>query len=162
MSQPKTQLQQVTEHLLTGLTPYVTANSIDAWQENGTLLLNGEDKGAGSYQIAKWKHSAIIAIEKFPHLKVDPYNLLAMLAAFLLASDWPRDTYGLADPQIDLDIISNDNATVIIELELMDDIELIPDEEGPVLYLDNRYRVALAEVFVAEEAELVTGAGGDE
>jgi hypothetical protein len=154
------QLQQLTEFLLTSMQPYVTANSIDAWQEGGTLILSGEDLGTG-YQVAKWKHRAVIAIENFPHQQVAPYNLLAMLAAFLIDSGWPRDEYGLEDPTLDIDIISSDNATVIIEVELLDDIDLIPDATGPVLFNGARFSVALVNVNVAETVDVVTVPGGD-
>ena len=160
MSQNKTQLQKVTEFLLTGMQPYVTANSIDAWQEGGTLILSGEDLGTG-YRVAKWKHNAVIAIENFPHLKVAPYNLLALLAAFLLDSGWPRDEHGLTDPTLEIDVISSDNATVIIEVELMDDIDLIPDDSGPVLFDGARYSVALVPVNVAETVSVQLLPGGD-
>lgn len=156
-----TQLQKITEFMLQGMQPYVTANSIDAWQEGGTLILNGEDLGAG-YRVAKWKHNAVVVIENFPHRKVAPYNLLAMLAAFLLDSGWPRDEFGLSDPTLDIDIISKDNATVIIELELLDDIDLIPDEAGPVLFNSERYSVATVPVNVAEDVDVQTQPGGAE
>lgn len=160
MTQTVTQLQQVTAFLLKSLKPYVAPNNIDAWQEGGSLILSGEDRGAGGYQVAKWKHRATIALEKFPHHKVNPYNLLAMLAAFLIDSGWPRDVYGLSDPELDIDIISKDNATVLVELELLDDIDLIPDAEGPVLFNGQRYRVALVPVNVAEEVDVQTQPGG--
>lgn len=156
----KTQLQQLTEFLLQSMQPYVTANSIDAWQEGGTLILNGEDLGNG-YRVAKWKHNAVIVIENFPHLQVSPYNLLAMLAAFLLDSGWPRDEFGLSDPSLDIDIISNDNATVIIEVELLDDIDLIPDDSGAVYFNGARYSVALVPVNVAETVEVEIVPGGE-
>jgi hypothetical protein len=159
-SENKTQLQQVTEFILASLTPYIAANNIDAWQENGTIIINGEDTGAGGHQVAKWKHNAVIAIENFPHRRINPYNLIAMLAAFLIDSDWPRDTYGLTDPTLDIDPISKDNATVIIELELMDNIQLQPDENGPVLYGGSRYSVAGAIINYAETADLETQNGG--
>jgi hypothetical protein len=160
MSQSKTQLQQVTEFLLAGLQPYVKANNIDAWQEGGSLILSGEDMGAGGYQVAKWKHRATIAFENFPHHRVNPYNLLAMLAAYLIDSGWPRDEYDLADPELDIDVVSADNATVLVELELMDDIDLIPDTYGPVLFNGSRFRVALVSVNVAEDVDVVTQPGG--
>ena len=125
--QTKTQLQQLTEFLLASLQPVINANNIDAWQERGTLMLSGEDKGSDGYQVAKWKHSAVIALEDFPHRKINPYNLLAMVAAYMLDSNWPRDIYGLGDPEIDIDVVSKDNSTVLIEVQLMDDIDLIPD-----------------------------------
>ncbi len=160
MSQAKTQLQQVTEFLLAGLQPYVTANTIDAWQEGGSLILSGSDLGTEGYQVAKWKHRATIAFEKFPHHKVNPYNLLAMLASFLIDREWPRDEYRLSDPELDIDIVSKDSATVLIELELMDDIDLIPDAAGPVLFYGSRYRVSLVPVNTAEEVAVVVQPGG--
>lgn len=159
MSQQKTQLQQVTEFLLASLTPFVKANNIDAWQEGGSLILNGQDLGLSSYQVAKWRHNAVIIIESFPHHQVAPYNLLAMLAAFLLDSNWPRDDYGLSDPQLDIDVISKDNATVIIEIELIDDINLVPNEQGPVLFGGARYSVDTVAVSYAETINVEVQAG---
>lgn len=156
MSQTVSQLQQVTAFLYESLKPYVKANNIDAWQERGTMILSGEDLGNNGYQVAKWKHNAVIAIEQFPHTKFNAYNLLAMLSAFLLDSGWERDESGLADPQLDIDVVSRDHAMVLIELELIDDIDLIPDANGPVLFNGERYRVALVPVDVAETADVQT------
>lgn len=155
MSEPqtKTQLQQLSEFLLSSLSPVITANNIDAWQEGGKLLLSGEDKGHG-YQVAKWRYTAVIALENFPHRKINPYNLLGMIAAFLLDADWQRDEYGLQDPQLDIDIISKDNASIQIELELMDDIELLPDENGPILFNGERYRVSLVPIDYADNVSV--------
>ncbi|ABN60806.1 phage tail protein [Shewanella baltica] len=156
MSQTVSQLQQVTAFLLASLTPYVKANNIDAWQERGTLILSSEDLGQGGYQVAKWKHNAVIAIEQFPHTKFNAYNLLAMLPSFLLDSGWPRDEHGLADPELDIEVVSKDHAMVLIELELIDDIDLIPDDNGPVLFNGERYRVSLVPVDYAESVDLQT------
>ncbi|MDP5146010.1 phage tail protein [Shewanella sp. ULN5] len=153
-TQTKTQLQQLAEFLLSNLSPLVKANDIDAWQENGTLILSGEDKGAEGYQVAKWKHNAVIALERFPHRRVNPYNLLAMVAAFLIDSHWQRDEYGLDDPQLDIDVVSKDHATVLIELQLLDDIDLIPDETGPVPFNGERYRVSLVPLNIAETVDV--------
>jgi len=152
--QTKTQLQLLAEFLLTSLSPIVKANDLDAWQENGTLILNGEDKGSEGYQVAKWKHNAVIALERFPHRRINPYNLLAMVAAFLIDSNWARDEYGLEDPQLDIDVVSKDHATVLIEVQLMDDIELLPDDNGPVLFNGDRYRVSLVPLNIAETVEV--------
>jgi hypothetical protein len=152
--QTKTQLQQLCDFLLTSLSPLVKTNDIDAWQENGTLMLSAEDKGNGGYLVAKWKHNAVIALERFPHRRINPYNLLAMVAAFLLDSDWQRDEYALDDPQIDIDVVSKDNATVLIELQLLDDIELIPDASGPVCFNGERFRVSLVPLNIAETVDV--------
>jgi hypothetical protein len=153
-TQTKTQLQQLCDFLLMSLSPLVKTNDIDAWQENGTLMLSGEDKGNGGYQVAKWKHNAVIALERFPHRRVNPYSLLAMVAAFLIDSNWARDEYGLEDPQLDIDVVSKDHATVLIELQLLDDIDLIPDANGPVLFNGQRFRVSLVPLDIAESVDV--------
>lgn len=150
----KTKLQQLTEFLLSSLTPIVKKNDIDAWQERGNLILSGEDKGQNGYQVAKWKHTAVIAIENFPHRQVNPYNLLAMVSAFLIDSEWPRDEYGLDDPEIDIDIISKDNATVLIDVMLIDNIELIPNPKGAVLFNGERFDVSIAPIDYAESVDI--------
>lgn len=150
----KTKLQELCEFLLASLNTVIKRNNIDAWQERGTLILNGEDKGQYGFQVAKWKHTAVIAIENFPHRKVNPYNILAMVSAFLLDSEWPRDEYGLSDPEIDIDVVSRDTATVLIDVELIDDIELIPNADGPVLFNGQRYHVSIAPVEFAEDVDV--------
>tara|TARA_B110000196_G_scaffold265960_1_gene239097 strand:+ start:269 stop:754 length:486 start_codon:yes stop_codon:yes gene_type:complete len=147
----KTKLQQLCEYLLNNLQPVIKTNQMDAWQERGTLILSGEDKGLQGYQVAKWKHTAVIAIENFPHRQINPYNLLAMVSAFLIDSNWSRDEYGLEDPEIDVDVISKDNATIIIDVMLIDNIELIPDPQGPVVFNKARYQVSVADFNFAED-----------
>ncbi|TMP73527.1 MULTISPECIES: phage tail protein [unclassified Pseudoalteromonas] len=154
MSQTITQLQQLTDFLNTSLKGAIHTNNIDAWQERGTLIISGEDKGQDGYLVAKWKHTGVIAIEKFPHRKINPYNLLALIAAFLTDSDWPRDEYALDDPEIDIDVVSKDNATVLIDVQLLDDIELIPADNGPILFNGARYYVSLAPISVAEDVDV--------
>jgi hypothetical protein len=150
----ETSLQKLSTFLLSSLAAVIKPNNLDAWQESGTLILSGEDKGQAGFEVAKWKHSAVITIENFPHRKVNPYNLLAMVAAFLIDNEWPCDQYKLSDPEIDIDVVSKDNATVIIEVELVDDIELIPIENGPVQFNGTSYAVSLLPVLVAEEIDV--------
>lgn len=156
-----TQLQQLTAFLLASLNPAIKQNNIDAWQERGTLILSGNDNGLGSYQVAKWKYSAVIAIENFPHRKINPYNVLGIISAFLLDSDWPRDEYDLADPELDIEVISNDNATILIEVMLIDDIDLTPNTDGPILFNGQRYSVNLAEIYTAETVTVNVSLAGE-
>ncbi|RZF94481.1 hypothetical protein EXT42_01695 [Pseudoalteromonas sp. CO302Y] len=154
MSQTITQLQQLTDFLNTSLKGAIHTNNIDAWQERGTLIITADDKGLGGYLVAKWKHIGVIVIEKFPHRRINPYNLLALIAAFLIDSNWPRDEYELDDPEIDIDVVSKDNATILIEVQLLDDIELIQDDKGPILFYGERYRVSLVPISIAEDVDV--------
>ncbi|MFT6789043.1 MAG: hypothetical protein ACJAVX_002410 [Pseudoalteromonas rhizosphaerae] len=154
MSQTITQLQQLTEFLQTSLQGAIQTNNIDAWQERGTLHGIGDDRGQDGYAIAKWKYTAVIAIEKFPHRRVNPYNLLALISAFLIDSDWERGNFGLDDPAIEIDVVSSDDATIMIDVQLIDDIELIPDDNGPILFNGASYHVSLAPISIAEDVDV--------
>ena len=77
---------QTYQFLLNSLNGLVNANDVDAWQEEGTLILNSADKGNGLV-IAKWRYKATIEFERFPHKKINPYSLLAMIACYLSEHD---------------------------------------------------------------------------
>lgn len=149
----KTKLQQMTDFLMISLKGAIKANDIDAWQENGTLMLNGQDLGDG-IKIARWKSQAVITIENFPSKRINPYNVLAFLSVFLSEFDQEREQFGLNDPEIDIDEISSDNTTIIIEMDVIDDLELIPDPEGPITYFGEKYLLAPIENFVAENVDV--------
>jgi len=156
MSQTISKLQQLCEYLSQNMQPYVKQNDIDGWQGGGELMINTENLGLGGYLLAKWKYDAVIEIERFPHRKVNPYNLLAMVAVWLIANDESRDEYELQDPDFDIAVISKDQAQITIELDFIDNIELLPDEQGPIEFNGERYRVSLVPINVAENAELQT------
>lgn len=153
MTQTTTKLQLLCEYLLNQMQPMIQPNQLDAWQERGQLIMNGEDLGNEGFLIANWRYTAIISIEKLPQLRFDPYNLLALVGVWISENDYQRDDYSMPDADIDIDVISKDNATVMIELQLQDDVQIIPDETGPIVFKGERYRVAIVPIDVAETAE---------
>jgi len=154
MSQ-QTKLQQLTGFLLNRFGAVIQRNEIDAWMERGQLTITGTDQGQG-YEMAQWKYQAVLSIEKFPHRKTDPYILFAQVAAWLADNDPERDENDLADPAIDIDVVSKDHAELLIEVELLDKLGLIPDEAGDVLFNGQNYKLDLVPFFVADEFEQST------
>ncbi|MDK2597906.1 phage tail protein [Pseudoalteromonas obscura] len=155
MTQTVSKLDQVCLHLMNNMKPFIKNNDLDGWQSGGTLMLCGDDLGTG-FLLAKWRYGAVIQIERFPHKRLNPYTLLGLLATWVAEHDPQRHDLALDDPELDIEVVSDDHAQVTIELELVDDIELLPDENGPLVYQGQRYRVALVPVNTAEEAELHT------
>lgn len=147
-------LNNLTLHLLNTLKPLVKANDIEAWQTDGKLHIIQDDLGKG-FVIAKWQHSAVIAIERLPHTKFNPYTILAILAAWLADNDWPQDDFDLADPAIDIDIISDDHAQLFINIELIDDLGIVEDEQGQIPYMGKKYRLENVPIDWAEQIEII-------
>ncbi|HHG3503009.1 TPA: phage tail protein [Vibrio parahaemolyticus] len=154
----KTKLEHLTDYIVSHLNSNVLDNKIDAWQENGSIVPNGEDRGNGGYIACHWKYNAVISIEEFPHRLLDPRCLLALVACWLSDYDITRNEDELGDPDLSVDVISSEIADVAIELEMMEPIELIPDPAGMITWRGETYRVQAVEIYTAEEAELVNEA----
>ncbi len=154
----KTKLEHLTDYIVSHLNTNVLDNKIDAWQENGSIVPNGEDRGNGGYIACHWKYNAVISIEEFPHRLLDPRCLLALVACWLSDYDITRNEDELGDPDLSVDVISSEIADVAIELEMMEPIELIPDPAGMITWRGETYRVQAVEIYTAEEAELVNEA----
>ncbi len=154
----KTKLEHLTDYIVSHLNTNVLDNKIDAWQENGSIVPNGEDRGNGGYIACHWKYNAVISIEEFPHRLLDPRCLLALVACWLSDYDITRNEDELGDPDLSVDVISSEVADVAIELEMIEPIELIPDPAGMIAWRGETYRVQAVEIYTAEEAELVNEA----
>ena len=151
----QTKLEHLTAYIVSHLNSNVLENKMDAWQENGSIVPSGEDRGNGGYIACYWKYNAVISVEEFPHQLLDPRCLLALIACWLSDHEEERNEQELEDPTLSVDVISSEAADVSIELELMEPIELVPDEAVMITLRGMRYRVQSVEIYTAEEAELV-------
>lgn len=147
-------LQKLALHLLDILSPGVKANDIDAWQTDGRLHIIQDDMGEG-LNLAKWQYNAVIAIERLPHTKFNPYIILAILAAWLADNEWPKDEFSLADPTIDIDIISDDHTQIMINIELIEDLQIVEDKDGLIPYMGKQYRLENVPINWAEQVEII-------
>ncbi len=150
----ESKLQGLHRYLIERLKGHVHAKKIHATQAGGALINNGEDMGNGGYCIANWFYQAGILIEDFPHNKVSPSNLFALIACWITEYDPDRnENEQLEDPDIDIDVNNEESADVLIELAFEEPIELIPDPNGLVLWNGETYRTNPVEIWVAEEGE---------
>lgn len=150
----KTKLEHLTDYIVSHLNSSVLDNKIEAWQERAAIVVDGEDRGNGGHIAAYWRYEAIISIEEFPHRLLDPRNVFALLACWLADYDRERDIHELDDPEITVDVINEESADVLIEIEMMEPIEMIPDEQGLISWRNQKYRVQAVPIDVAEEYEL--------
>ncbi|TCT61919.1 phage tail protein [Vibrio crassostreae] len=151
----KTKLEHLTDYIVSHLNSSVLDNKIEAWQEGGSIVPSGEDRGNGGYIACFWKYNVVISVEEYPHQLLDPRCLLALIACWLSDHEEDRNEQELEDPTLSVDVISEEAADVSIELELMEPIELVPDEGGMITWRGKKYRVQAVEIYTAEEAELV-------
>lgn len=150
----KTKLEHLTDYIVSHLNSSVLDNKIEAWQERAAIVVDGEDLGGGGYIAAYWRYEAVVSIEEFPHQLLDPRVLFALVACWLSDCDSERDISELADPEISIDVIDSEKADVLIEIEMMEAIEMIPDEAGLITWRGKKYRVQTVPIHIAEEHEI--------
>ncbi|HIF9333356.1 TPA: phage tail protein [Photobacterium damselae] len=149
-----TKLEHLTQYLQNSLKNKVLSNKIEAVQDTGTICPDGEDRGNGGFIVAQWRYNASIIIEEYPHNIIDPKVLLALVACWLTEFDSARNYDELGDPEVDVEVLDHEKADVVIEIELIEPIEMIPDEDGDIVYRGINYRVQTVPVYVADEMEV--------
>ncbi|QXO19217.1 phage tail protein [Vibrio ostreae] len=150
----KTKLEHLTDYIVSHLNSNVLDNKIEAWQERAAIVVDGEDRGNGGHIAAYWRYEAVISVEEFPHQQLDPRNLFALVACWLSDYDTERDIHELSDPEISVDVINHETADVLVEIEMMEPIEMIPDEQGLITWRGVKYRVQAVPIDTAKEYEL--------
>lgn len=155
-----TKLEHLTQYMIEHIKGAVLDNKIDAWQENASIEVNGEDRGNGGYIIADWRYRAVISVEAFPHGQMDARNILALVACWLSDYDSDRKDHDLADPEMAIDVIDWQTADLAIELEMLEQVEMVPDENGLISYRGKQYHVQPVDIWTATEAE-ITNASND-
>ncbi|MFL7010939.1 phage tail protein [Enterovibrio norvegicus] len=150
----QTHLEHLTAYMVAHLSGIVLDNKIDAWQENAQLMVSGENLGNGGFLMAQWQYNAVVSVEGFPHKAMDPRYLLASVACWISEFDPDRSEKGLVDPSVSVDVLDDGNVDVTIELELCEDIQMIPDSLGLIRYQGTQYRVQAVPIWTAQEAEI--------
>ncbi|NIB44780.1 phage tail protein [Pseudomaricurvus alkylphenolicus] len=139
---------------LAGLTRYlieqnlVDENQIDSWMENGTPEPAGKRLGHG-IRICRLRYDAIISIERFTG---NEDVLLALLCTWLMDNDPSREDDRLPPPDIDIDIVDARAADVAFRVAFIEDIDLVPVDNGKVLFIGQRWDVADVPVTLPNEA----------
>jgi len=120
--------------------------------DQGSCIFTGKDLGHG-IEVARLKYDALIQIENLPNK--DAYSLLAFIPAWLDDFDRERFEDGLADPDIDVALNGDGTADVELLIEFEEGLQLIPDDNGDIIYQGKRWSVADVPIDVAESVDKV-------
>ncbi len=95
--------------------------------------------------------------ERFPYRICDPRLLFSLMAAWLDDTDRELfDELGIneADPEWDVSVDSEETATVLVSVPMVEELVLIPDENGPIPWQGQRWRLADPEIWTAFSAQI--------
>lgn len=138
---------------LTALTSFLlqaanlTKEQVLSVADRGETIPTGRDLGHG-VELGVFKYDALIQVEAF---NGSSSELLLLVMSWLHDHDKDRDHAGLADPEVDASLNDDFTADVDLAIEFEEPLQMVPDEQGPILFNGRKWRVADVPVDVAEE-----------
>lgn len=131
----------------------VPREKIKAFADKGYLIPVFRDLGNG-YLIAVFKYDGVIDLENF---NLSPFELLAWLNCWLAENDKNREALELTSPEINATLNDDWTSDVEITVEFEEDVQIVPDENGPIPYLGRNWKVADVPIDVATDLENMEG-----
>lgn len=149
---------------LTALTSFLlqaanlTKEQVLSVADRGQTVPTGRDLGHG-VELGVFKYDALIQVEAF---NGSSSELLLLVMGWLHDHDEDREHIGLADPEVDASLNDDFTADVDLAIEFEESLQMVPDENGAILFNGRRWRVADVPVDVAEELASMDGRADDE
>ncbi|HAF2130354.1 TPA: hypothetical protein G9F27_004642 [Salmonella enterica] len=124
----------------------------DSWMDDIRLLPAVKNMGLGQIRMGIRQYNAVFDWQRWPWRQIDPDLLLCALLVW--RDEQANDLYNqleLGAPDVYITTPEDNVAQVTINMPLADPINLIPDENGPIIMNGIRYRLDKPEVWVAED-----------
>lgn len=121
---------------------------LDSWMEDGKLIPRSKNLGADQIQVCQLQYDAIFSIEGFTQ---KPESLFVLICLWLSEHDSSRDDDKLPAPDIDIDVLDEEQADVEIKVVFKEDIQLIKTAGGAFGYKGSGWDIAPAQVYEADQ-----------
>lgn len=135
--------------------PGISRDRMEAFADLGKLTATGQDLGKG-FEIGQFRYDAVIDIHRCP-AKIASL-LLAFLLVWLAENDPDRERNGLDAPEVDVTIEDEQTVFVQITVEFKESIFIVQDEDGPISWSGEQWRVDDVPIDVAESLESMENA----
>jgi hypothetical protein len=131
----------------------VALENIDSWAEN--IRFRGVFKDLGNGMVLfRQEYDAVISIERFPHERHPVELLFGQVCAWLIDNDPEREDQDVEQPTVDADILGGGMADLDITIPFVEDVEAIPDDNGPITINGETYQLANVLIDYAETGDL--------
>lgn len=152
---------------LDSLTAYLTAalgsrvmQGCEVETDDATLIQAVRDLGLDQTRIAFCTFSASYIWPDWPYRQLPPALLPALVDSWMLETQDTRDDLNLRPPTIGREPGENSRSMVItLEIDLFDEIVIVPDKKGRILRGGERFRLAEPQIWTAEQAEVSVESG---
>ncbi|EEW1275683.1 phage tail protein [Escherichia coli] len=159
MTPTRTQLNALTEYLISKLPPKVSA-CLDSWMENAALIYAPRDMGLYS-EIAQLQFDAVLSFENYPFRVYPPALLFCLITGWLADCDTRRDELELPDPSLVIAESAEEIADVEITIKFSCPLCVREDAQGAIEWDGRRWSLSEPEIWTAEHYDLSVGVAGD-
>ena len=128
------------------------AGALEAWVEDMTLKSRGKKHGE-AVLLHTLRYQAVFAIDQYPY-KRHPVEMFNAALMTWLAEHDDRSELDNSDPDIGVDVFDDDTAGLELSLSFEEDVFIIPDEQGMIEFLGERWSLQDPELWIAESGEL--------
>ncbi|HGN0432481.1 TPA: phage tail protein [Proteus mirabilis] len=157
-----TRLQKLTAFLRANLPESVFATEFSSEMDEVVFSMAHDDQGedeAGKkqYQILTQEYDAVIAWGRWPYREIDVRYIPVLIEAWRqeLETDFTEPDFDEEPPKMDVDVIDDYIAVVVVTIKLSDAIVLKEDENGIVPFDGKRWSLANPEVLFAENIDVI-------
>lgn len=133
-------MQALASHLLSQ--NLFAAEQFDYWMENGSNEYSSKKIGNG-FLICRFRYDAVFSVERY-NQSADLF--LVLLSVWLMDNDCMRNDLDLPMPTVDVTPLDDTNVDLEVKVTFEENITILPDDEGPVLWGGARYSVAPAAI----------------
>ncbi|MGO3882261.1 MAG: phage tail protein [Proteus vulgaris] len=158
-----TRLQKLTAFLRENLPESLFATEFSSEMDEVVFSMAHDDQGedeAGNkqYQILTQEYEAVIAWGRWPYRKIDARYIPVLIEAWHqnLETDFTEPDFEYEQPTMNIDVIDDEIAMIVVSIKLSDAIVLKEDENGMVPLDDKRWSLANPEVLFAENIDVIT------
>lgn len=125
-----------------------------SYMENVELLDGGRDLGLGE-MVGAIQYEAVLEWERFPYRICQPQRVFALVLVWLAeqANDL-RDTLELPPPEVEVELIDEETAYVVVSIPMVEPLGLVPNDNGEIPWQGQRWSVESPDIWTAEQGRL--------
>lgn len=137
--------------------PKRVMTDFDSQMDSIEFIPAQRDMGMGQYRLSVMKYEAVLTWERYPYREHDPQIMMALVLVWREAAERGLfEEVGIDDqmPDIDIDLIDDGCAIVVVTLPMVEAITLVEDEKGEIPFDGQLWRLDAPAIWTAEEFEL--------
>ncbi|CAM3633281.1 phage tail protein [Yersinia ruckeri] len=146
-------LQRLTAFIEANLPERLRGLEFDSAMDEVSFIPAQRDLGLDQYQLALMTFDAVLSWGRFPYRDYDPRNLCALLMIWGIENS-PDSGEAIEPPNLDIDVIDEKTAMVVVSLSLSESLSIVRDKNGELPFEGDKWRLTDPKLWIAMQGEV--------